>query len=285
LTSLGLVEVLDWANNAFKRVNRENFFTAFERDHAVQYFYEPFLKEFDPELRKQLGVWYTPPEIVQFMVKRVDEVLRTQLDIPDGLADNRVIVLDPCCGTGTYLIEILKHMVSTQEARGEGSLASHNAKRAAMERVFGFEILPASFVISHLQLGLYLKSIGAPLIEEHGERVGVYLSNALTGWKPPEAAKQTLQFAELADERDAAETIKREKPVLVVLGNPPYNAFAGVSPKEEQGLVDPYKEGLSSKWQMRKYNLDDLYIRFFRLAEQRIAEMTGRGVICYVSNF
>ena len=89
-------------------MDRASFFDQFEEGHAVQYFYEPFLEAFDPQLRKDLGVWYTPPEIVQYMVARVDTVLREELDLPDGLADPRVYVLDPCCGTGAYLVEVLK---------------------------------------------------------------------------------------------------------------------------------------------------------------------------------
>ena len=105
LGPLRLVEVLDWAEAALNRVDRALFFARFEEEYAVQYFYEPFLQAFDPELRKQLGVWYTPPEIVEYMVERVDTVLRTELDIADGLADPRVYVLDPCAGTGSYLVE------------------------------------------------------------------------------------------------------------------------------------------------------------------------------------
>ena len=99
LGPLGLVEVLDWAAAALGRVDRPAFFERFQDEHAVQYFYEPFLEEFDPELRKELGVWYTPPEIVKYQVARVDTVLREELGVADGLADPNVIVLDPCCGT------------------------------------------------------------------------------------------------------------------------------------------------------------------------------------------
>jgi predicted helicase len=84
---------------------------------------------------------------------------------------------------------------------------------------------------------------------------------------------------------DRARSVKREQPILVVLGNPPYNAFAGVSPREEGELVKPYKDGLVKTWKIKKFNLDDLYVRFFRIAERRITEQTGRGVICYISNF
>ena len=244
LGSLGLVEVLDWTETALSRVDRASFFASFEEGHAVQYFYEPFLEAFDPELRKDLGVWYTPPEIVQYMVARVDKVLRDELDIADGLADPRVYVLDPCCGTGAYLVEVLKRITGTLQEKGGDALIGHDVKQAALSRVFGFEILPAPFVVAHLQVGLYLQNLRAPLIDDTKERAGVYLTNALTGWEPPQGPKQHLIFPELEAERDAAEEVKRDKPILVILGNPPYNAFAGVSAAAEKSLVEPYKEGL-----------------------------------------
>ena len=289
LEPLGLVEVLDWTETCLNRVSRADFFAQFEEVHAVQYFYEPFLEAFDPKLRKDLGVWYTPPEIVHYMVARVDAVLRQELDIPDGLADPRVYVLDPCCGTGAYLVEVLKSINATLQAQGGDGLLAHKVKLAALSRVFGFEIMPAPFVVAHLQLGLYLQNLGAPLAEEtttkKGERAGVYLTNALTGWEPPRGPKKQLAFPQMEEERDAAEEVKRDKPILVILGNPPYNAFAGVSAEAEKILVEPYKEGLVKKWGIKKFNLDDLYVRFFGLAERRIAGMTGKGVVSYISNF
>jgi len=291
LGHLGLVEVLDWAAGVLNRVDRAAFFKGFEDEHAVQYFYEPFLEAYDPELRKALGVWYTPPEIVKYQVARVDAVLREELDLADGLADPNVIVLDPCCGTGAYLVEVLHSIAATLRDKGGDALVASDLKQAAMNRVFGFEIMPAPFVVSHLQLGLMLQAQGAPLSQKQGERVGVYLTNALTGWEPPKGPKQqVMAWAELQQERDAAEHVKRDKKILVVLGNPPYNAFAGVSPQEEQGLVEPYKANLNKPtsaggWGIKKFNLDDLYVRFFRLAERRIAEMSGRGVVSFISNF
>ena len=283
LRPLGLEEPLDLTAAALSRVERDEFFRRFEDRHAVQYFYEPFLEAFDPELRKQLGVWYTPEEVVQYMVRRVDQVLVSELGIADGLADPQVYVLDPCCGTGAYLVEALRVIAERLKARGEDALAAQRVKRAMVERIFGFEILPAPFVVSHLQIGVMLSGIGAPLAD--GERAGVYLTNALSGWEPPVGAKQHLIFPELEAERDAADQVKRVKPILVILGNPPYNAFAGVVPGEERDLVEPYKRGLTTKWGIKKFNLDDLYVRFFRLAERQIAERTGRGVVCYISNF
>ncbi|MCA2658293.1 MAG: N-6 DNA methylase [Microcystis sp. M049S2] len=290
LKSLGLVEVLNWTGAALNRVRREEFFRQFDEGQAVQYFYEPFLQAFDPDLRKELGVWYTPPEIVRYMVARVDRVLREELNIEDGLANPDVYILDPCCGTGAYLVEVLRYITDTLQENGAGALAMALVKKAAIERIFGFEILTAPFVVAHLQLGLFLQSLGVPLIED-SERVGIYLTNALTGWQPPdEESKQKIQqlqlsFPELNKEREAADEVKRGKPILVILGNPPYNAFAGTSPAEEAGLVEVYKQGLISDWGIKKFNLDELYVRFFRLAERCISENTDKGVVCYISNF
>jgi hypothetical protein len=290
LKPLGIDEVLDWAGAVLNRVVREAFFQKFEEEHAVQYFYEPFLKAYDPELRKELGVWFTPPEIVKYQVERVDRVLREELGLADGLADDQVVVLDPCCGTGAYLVETLRRIHDTLKNKGSDALAAQRLKRAAMNRVFGFEILPAPFVVSHLQIGLMLRKLGAPLRPDTSERAGVYLTNSLTGWEPPSNPKKDLPlFPELMEERDAANKVKRDAPILVILGNPPYNAFAGTSPEEEGGLVEPYKEGLTRAvkdggWGIKKFNLDDLYVRFFRIAERRI-DKSGKGVVSYISNF
>lgn len=183
LGPLDLVEVLDWTAATLNRVDRAAFFERFVETHAVQYFYEPFLEAFDPELRKQLGVWYTPPEIVEYMVARVDTVLREELEIVDGLADPRVFVLDPCCGTGAYLVEVLRRIgVTLKEQKGELDLAGAELKQAAMHRVFGFEILPAPFVVAHLQMGLFLQNLAVPLDDATSERAGIFLTNSLTGW-------------------------------------------------------------------------------------------------------
>jgi hypothetical protein len=287
LKTLGVDEVLDWAGDVLNRIDRASFFEAFEEPHAVQYFYEPFLEEYDPALRKQLGVWYTPPEIVTYMVERVDSVLRSEFNIADGLADPRVYVLDPCCGTGSYVVEVLRRIEKTLTEKGKSALTANAIKKAAMERVFGFEIMPAPYVISHLQVGIALQQSGAPLASDGTERAGVFLTNSLTGWEPPTGPKQHIfAFPQLEAERDAADLVKRTKPILVILGNPPYNAFAGVSPAEEMGLVELYKKGLVTDWKIKKFNLDDLYIRFFRIAERRITEgEPGAGIVAFISNF
>jgi len=295
LKPLGLDEVLDWTGLVLNRVLRTRFFEKFEEQHAVQYFYEPFLQAYDPQLRKELGVWFTPPEIVKYQVARVHTVLQEELEIQDGLADPRVYVLDPCCGTGAYLVEVIHQIHETLAEKEKDALLAQKLKKAVIERVFGFEILPAPFVVSHLQIGLLLRNLGAPFSEDAKERAGVYLTNALTGWEPEEQPpkdripSQIEAFPELEQEKDAAEKIKRDTPILVILGNPPYNAFTGTSPEEEEGLVEPYKQGLNKPvkeggWDIKKFNLDDLYVRFFRIAERRILK-SGKGVISFISNY
>jgi hypothetical protein len=324
LDALKLSEVLNWTGAVLNRVDRASFFSNFEESHAVQYFYEPFLQAFDPELRKQLGVWYTPPEIVKYMVERVDTVLRQELGLPLGLADKNVYVLDPCCGTGSYLVEVLDRIHRTLKERGENGLTASDLKEAAQKRVFGFEILPAPFVVSHLQLGLLLQKLGVPLSDgapaqvfgpllSHAipvlgaasaavapgfsparaalrgatygpERVAVFLTNSLTGWELPKGPKQHLIFPEMEQERDAAEYVKQQAKILVVLGNPPYNGFAGVAVAEERDLTNAYRTTNRAPAPQGQ-GLNDLYVRFYRMAERRIVEMSGRGVVCFISNY
>ena len=283
LQPLDLVEPLGWAGDALNRVDRAAFFARFAEEQAVQYFYEPFLEAFDPELRRKLGVWYTPPEVVRYMVARVDTVLREELGIADELADPDVLVLDPACGTGAYLVETLERIATTLRAKGEGAMLGIELQKAAAERVFGFEILPAPFVVAHLQLGLLLQNLGAAP-QGDGRRVGVFLTNALTGWEPPEDEQKILAFPQLQAERDAADHIKRDAKILVILGNPPYNGYPGVAIEEERELVEAYRETKRAP-RPQGQGLNDLYVRFFRMAERRIVEMTGRGIVCFISNY
>ena len=282
LQSLDLVEVLDWTAVALDRVDRDAFFNRFNEGEAVPYFYEPFLEAFDPALRKQLGVWYTPAEVVRYMVARVDHALKDDLGIEEGLAAENVYVLDPCCGTGAYLAETLKRIAANLRGKGLGALTGARVKQAATQRVFGFEMMPAPFVVAHLQVGLTMQALDAPLSDDGNERPGVFLTNALTGWEP--RTQKPLPFPELEEERDRAERVKQDTPVLVILGNPPYNAYAGVTIHEERELFEAYRQTRNVQLHENK-GLIDLYIRFFRMAERRIAEKTGRGIVCFISNY
>ena len=282
LKPLRLVEVLDWTSAALDRVDRATFFSRFDEGEAVPYFYEPFLEAFDPALRKQLGVWYTPTEVVRYMVARVDRALKDDLGIPAGLGAENVYVLDPCCGTGAYLAEVLRRIARNLGEQGLGALAGEAVRKAATKRVFGFEIMPAPFVVAHLQVGLTMQNLDAPLADDGTERAGVFLTNALTGWEP--RVTKPLPFPELEEERDRAEQVKQETLILVILGNPPYNGFAGMAVDEERELSEAYRTTRRVR-RPEGQGLNDLYVRFFRMAERRIAEKTGQGVVCFISNY
>jgi hypothetical protein len=318
LAELRLGPHLDRAAETLGRVDRGTFFSRFSYSSlsegagaddarpaaALTYFYEPFLEAFDPDLRKELGVWYTPPEIVRYQVRKIDHLLRAELGCPRGFADSRVVVLDPCCGTAAYLLEVVRCIAADLRARGDDAVLGAEVLQAVSKRVIGFEILTAPFVIAQLQLFHLLSEVGAVPTASH--RPAIFLTNALAGWEGPEPVK--LNFPELQQEHAAARRVKRDAQIIVVLGNPPYNRFAGAAVDEEADLVDHYKgitrrgkaarksgstdtsmvqEGgslLYSRWGIRKQLLDDLYIRFFRLAEKRIGERAEYGVVSFISN-
>jgi hypothetical protein len=155
--------VFDWTVAVLNRVDRPSFFSQFDEGHTVQYFYEPFLKAFDPQLRKDLGIWFTPPEIVHYMVVRVDTVLRQEFKIADGLGRPPGLYPGPVLQHRSLSRGSLKKD-SRHLAGVEDALTAQDLKATAQERVFGFEILPAPLVESHLQLGLLLQNLGAPLL-------------------------------------------------------------------------------------------------------------------------
>lgn len=255
---------------------------------AITYFYEPFLEAFDPKLRDELGVWYTPPEIVRYQVRRIHHVLKTELGRPRGLADPDVVVLDPCCGTGAYLLEVARCIAEEAKADGDEAAIGLELSKAFNERVIGFEVLTAPFAVAQLQLYLLLENLGAKPAAD--KRLTIFLTNALSGWHDRGDVK--LSFPEMREEFDASQEVKRNAKIIVVVGNPPYDAFAGVAQAEEAQLVAHYKgielvDDIDSKtkqvkhdefgnlkkkqrgqsalyleYGVRKQLLDDLYIRF-----------------------
>ncbi len=281
IKQLDLVEVLDWTGNTLNRIDAAEFLKRFDQGEAVQYFYEPFLEAFDPKLRKQFGVWYTPAEIVDYMVARVDRALKDELGIADGLADERVYVLDPCCGTGGFINAVLRRIRANLEHHGLGDALADRLRDAARNRVFGFEIMPAPFVVAHMQAGMTLANMDAPLAED--TRPAIYLTNALTGWEPH--TNKPLPFPELEAERASADAVKQATPILVILGNPPYDGYAGIADNaEERALTSEYRK-VKKVATPQGQGLNELYVRFFRMAERRIAEKTGEGVISFISNY
>jgi len=318
LQALGLEEHLARAIGTFNRVSRPLFrarmtFPTIDEQTsiaAITYFYEPFLEAFDPKLREDLGVWYTPPEIVRYQVRRVHHILKTELKRPKGLADPNVVVLDPCCGTGAYLLEVARCIAEEAKVSGEEKAIGLALSRAFHERVMGFEILTAPFAIVQLQLYLLLDSLGAK--PDAGSRLFIFLTNALSGWHDTGDVK--LTFPEMKEEFDASQEVKRKARIIVIIGNPPYDRFAGAAQSEEADLVAHYKgielvdnidpksklvrrdefgkpkkkqrgkSLLYAEYGVRKQLLDDLYIRFLRLAEERIGEAAEYGVVSFISN-
>ena len=310
LRSLNLERHLDRATDTLNRVDLKIFrermtFPSLDSGDvasaAMTYFYEPFLEAFDPDLKKKMGVWYTPPEVVRYQVRRAHTLLKEQLGRPLGLADENVILLDPCCGTGAYLLEAARCIAEELIENGEESLVGLSLLRALTSRVFGFEVLTAPFAIAQLQLYVLLSDLNAP--PPNDQRLGIFLTNALTGWR--DRRQLRLNFPELQLEFDAAQSVKHDADIVVVIGNPPYDRQASIRIDEEGGLVDHYKgvtyterklaDGttelvpertslLFRHWGVRKQLLNDLYVRFYRLAEREIGEEREYGLVSLITN-
>ena len=265
LNSIQLQEVLDLAGEALNRI-QPAFFVTFREDEAVAYFYEPFLKAFDPTLRKELGVWYTPKEIVQYMVERVDQLLRTELGQTLGLASPAVRILDPCCGTGAYLTAVLHRIHELLEQLETHGSVPNNLRSIALSRVFGL-IMPAPFVISHLQI--------ASLLEDATRASGQSTRGRFSPMLLRVGFLRTSEDRNLRGvrhEREDSKRIKQQDPILVILGNPPYNGYAGIAKiEEERDLTDAYRAPVSGLPAPQGQGLNDPYIRFFRIAERRVA--------------
>jgi hypothetical protein len=276
-----LPNILNSAAGALTWVDRPLFLNKFDGG-AIEYFYEPFLAQFDPELRDKLGVWYTPREVADYQAARVDHHLRVDIKV-GGLSSEDVIVLDLACGTGTYLCAVLRRIYETAIANGEPkTIAAEKCLRAATERVIGFEILPAAFLVSHLSVSRLLKQYGCELHDNH--RLRIYLCNALTGWGASPKTPPPMPLPDLEAELKASLQVKASEPVIAILGNPPYQGYSAAQSDEEKQLLQPWVASLFVRFGIRKHRLGDLYVRFWRAAIQRIAFLTKRGVVCLITN-
>jgi hypothetical protein len=249
-------------------------------DHVV-HFYETFLATYDPKLREKRGVYYTPEPVVQFIVRSVDELLKTRFGLPWGLADDSVKVLDPASGTGTFLYYVIQQihdeLVNTRHQGGQWQEKS----KTMLRRVFGFELLLAPYVVSHLKLGLLMDELGAPLTGKE-ERVHIYLTNSLE-----EGIERADMLAgmglNIAQESSEAAKVKKADDIMVVLGNPPYSANSVNNGEWITNLVRnsyyPNDEYVESN---PKLLLDD-YVKFIRFAQWRISK-TGYGIMAFITN-
>ena len=222
----------------------ENFGLRTRQSDPVVHFYETFLAAYDSALRKSRGVYYTPEPVVSFIVRSVDLILKNRFNLPLGLADNskdeetqkpRVQILDPATGTGTFLYGVVNQIYQNLEDMGMAGSWNQYVQKNLLNRLFGFELLMAPYAIAHLKLGLQLQNLGYEFSNK--QRLGIYLTNTLD-----EALKKSeVLFAQfVAQEANEASSIKRDVPVMVVLGNPPYSGNSANKSEWIAGLVKDY---------------------------------------------
>lgn len=270
-----------------------------KRHDPVVHFYEDFLAEYDPKMRKARGVWYTPEPVVHFIVRGMDELLKTAFGIADGLAStekttiavegqeydkrkkqrkimqrevHKVQLLDPATGTGTFLAEVVRQIAAKFEDMP--GIWNSYIEHDLVPRLHGFEILMASYAMAHLKMDLLLTELG--YTPKKQERIGIYLTNSLEEAHPD---THTLFSSFLATEANEANHIKKEMPIMCVFGNPPYSVSSSNKGEWIQNLIADYKKDLNEK----KINLDDDYIKFLRYSEHYI-EKNGSGIVAMITN-
>ncbi len=248
-----------------------------QQTDPVVHFYETFLSAYNPSLRETRGVYYTPEPVVKYIVRSVDHILKTRFDRPRGLADENALILDPAAGTGTFLYFVIEQI--KEAFAGQQGLWKSYVEKHLLPRIFGFELLMAPYTVAHMNLSLQLKEAGYEFKED--ERLGIYLTNSLE-----EAVEAPpLPFAEfIAEEANTAAEIKRDKPIMVVLGNPPYSGHSANKGEWIGKLVRDYYfvDGEPIGERNPKWLQDD-YVKFIRFGQWRI-EQTGEGVLAFITN-
>jgi predicted helicase len=259
----------------------------------IIHFYEDFLKEYDPQERKKMGAYYTPIPVVQFIIRKVDDILKRDFGLAKGLADtsmkstgtykdaskvtqHRVQVLDPAVGTATFLNEIIKYIHKQFEGQ-EGRWQSY-VEQDLIPRLFGFELMMAPYTIAHLKLGMTLQETG---VEDLQQRLNVYLTNTLEEGIKNQQDIFSFGLAEaVSDEGEEAAKIKYERPIMVIVGNPPYSVSSNNKSEYIEKLTSDYKKDLKER---NIQPLSDDYIKFIRFAEEMIIK-NGEGVVAMITN-
>lgn len=263
-------------------------------------FYEPFLAEYDPQEREARGVYYTPKPVVDYIVKSVDRILKDKFGKVAGIEDRDVYLLDPATGTGTFLMSAIE-MIAKRQKRQFGSLGDEIVKKEfcrvtqnhILKHFFGFELMIAPYAIAHLKLTMLLEEFGFDFDmtkdndDKEDDRLKIYLANTLDEpLKFEEKNQFQIDFDEftffqhVSRESKDASIIKSDKPIMVIIGNPPYSNFGQMNHNEWiDGLLKDYKKDLKET----KINLDDDYIKFIRFAQWKI-ERTGEGVMAMITN-
>ncbi len=264
----------------------EDFRAKMNREDIVIRFYEDFLAAYKPKMRERRGVYYTPEPVVSYMVRSVDILLKEKFNKPLGLADPEVMILDPACGTGTFLLWIFQlihqRFQENPDALTEGledRSWSGYVKERLLPRIFGFELLMAPYAIAHLKLGLFLEETGYQF--NSGKRLGIYLTNTLDDAK----RKSEILLEEfIAEESEQAVAVKRDKPVMLVIGNPPYSYESANTGEWISTLVrDYYRVDGKPLGERNPKGLQDDYVKFLRFAQWRI-QQTGQGILAFITN-
>ncbi len=268
------------------------------QEDPVVHFYEDFLNAYDPKLRELRGVYYTPEPVVSYIVSSVDRLLRREFGLSDGLADTttvktvtsdgepqsspRVLILDPAVGTGTFLREAVSQIHDDVQRRRLGGAWPDYVQEHLLPRLFGFELMMAPYAICHLKLALEIGGEQGQFTMPAGERLKVFLTNSLE--EAHEAVSGPMFASQIALEARSADAVKRDRPVMVVIGNPPYSGHSANKGKWIRDLISDYKRDVpelkkpgQAKW------LSDDYVKFIRFAQWRI-ERTGEGVLGFVTN-
>ena len=257
------------------RAGDEEEHRLFERDPFI-YFYEDYLKEYDAKTRKSRGVYYTPPPVVNFIVRAIDDILKDSFGIEEGLADhNHVTVLDFACGTGTFLLEVFERIFE-QIGGADSGLANLIVREHLLKNIFGFEYLIAPYTIAHLKLSQYLNDKRRPLRDD--ERFQIFLTNTLEPIEPQE----NLLLPAVSAEVKVAQQIK-EKPILVITGNPPYAGHSKNNGEWITSKIEDYKYVDGKHFGERKHWLQDDYVKFIRFAQDKM-ETVPRGIVALITN-
>ncbi len=257
------------------RAGDEEEHRLFERDPFI-YFYEDFLKAYDAATRKSRGVYYTPPPIVNFIVRAVDDILKDSFGIRDGLADSkRVTVLDFACGTGTFLLEVFQRIFENIGGPDTGR-ADLIVREHFLQHIFGFEYLIAPYTIAHLKLSQYLKDQNHPL--KKGERLQIFLTNTVEPVEP----QAHLMLPAITAEVEAAQKVKDQQ-ILVIVGNPPYSARSKNRGAWITAAIEPYKIIDGKPFGEKKHWLHDDYVKFIRFAQIKM-DAIEEGVVGVITN-
>lgn len=270
---------IDSIINAVNAYNKNMFYSQFststEKEDPFIYAYEYFLKEFDSKTRNARGVFYTPIEAVRYIIKSIDEILKDKLNISDGIYGEEVHILDFAAGTGTFMLGAIEKAFENAKQNGIAGVWENIVSDFILKRLYGFEFLIVPYVLAHFRIHEYLKDLNYDYKKK--DRLQLYLTNTLDN----SAGGQVKMFPQMQAESDNAYKIKNEEPILVIMGNPPYNNKSEKINRKEwiENLLKDYKENLNEK----KINLDDDYIKFIRFAHWKM-ENAEKGIIGIIVN-